>query len=768
MFESLFKFDRIHFAEGTVGLQSGGATVLFVVLVVALLGALALLYRWTDRYASGRDRAISFGLRAVVVLLLFIPLFEPVLIRPDVVPDENFVAVLVDASESMTVPDGREGLTRSDEAKQLLFGADDGAIAPALDDVFKVRYYTFGDAARRVDSVTTVAPEAHGTNISAALDRVLSDFRGLPLAGVVLLTDGGDNSDAVPLNTAETLRGRNVPLHVIGLGQESAERERELLEARVSRGVEETTGAEIDVKVRSGRMESEPVVVSMYRGDELVHTDRHVLKGDGKVDQFTFFYEPEGTEPQEYTLRVAEAADEFNTENNAVNVLIDPRRDTLRVLAIEGHPRRDFKYTRRALVDDPVVQFTSILRTGTGTFYRQGVRSADELAGGFPNSDEELFGFQAVLLGDVEAAQFSLDQQTMLERFVRLRGGGFAMLGGRTTFAEGAYWNSPIADLLPVTLDPSRRSVIPPTFGDEDDPPAEKGFAFVPTAAGLESPILRLSGEPAANQARWAEMPGLTSINYLGATKPGAAVLAEKPDDEFGGSEPLLVVQRYGKGRSAALATASTWRWQMLLDAEDERHERFWRQFVRWLAASAPGRVDLNLEADRFAPGDEIPLTVDVYDAQYQPLPDATVRGTLTDPAGTTQEIAFRPDLGEAGAYTATLLPADEGVYALDVAAEVDGRPVGQQTHSLLVRPTREEYYDAVLKRPFLERLAETAGGFYYTPADTDALTTNLRGSRTSTSIYTVDYLWDMPFLFTLILLVLSVEWVWRRRRGLP
>lgn len=767
MFETLFKFDRINFAEGSVGFQSGSAALLFAALIVVLLAALVGLYWWTDRYASGRDRATSFGLRAIVLVLLFLPLFEPVLVMPDVVPDENFVAVLVDASESMNVPDGQDGLTRWDEAQRLLF-EEGRAAAPALEEVFKVRYYSFGEQARRVDSVTAITPDDHGTNVSAALDRVLTDFRGLPLAGVVMLTDGGDNSDAVPLNMAETLRERGIPLHVIGLGREEAESERELLEARVSRGVEETTGAEVDVKVRSGRTEAEPVAISMYRGDDLVHTERHVLKGDGKVDQFTFFYEPEGAEAQEYTLRIAEAADEFNTENNAVNVLIDPQRDTLRVLYIEGHPRRDFKLAKRALEDDPVVQFTSILRTGTGKYYRQGVRGADELAGGFPSSEEELFGFHVVLLGDMEAAQFSLDQLNMLERFVRLRGGGFAMLGGRTTFAEGAYWNGPIADLLPAVLDPARRSVIPPTFGDEQDPPAEKGYQFVPTAVGLESPILRLAAEPAANRARWAEMPGLTSLNYLGAVKPGAAVLAEKPEDDFGEREPVLVVQRYGKGRSAALATASTWRWQMLLDAEDERHERFWRQFVRWLAASAPGHVDVNLADDRFVPGDEIPLTVDIYDEQYQPLSGATVRGTLTDPFGNEQEVVFRPNLGEVGSYTTTLLPADEGVYALTISAESDGALVGQQEHTILVRPTQREYYDAVLKRPFLERLAAAADGFYYTPDDTDALSVNLRGSRTSTSVFAVDYLWDMPFLFTLALLLLSVEWVWRRRRGLP
>jgi uncharacterized membrane protein len=400
--------------------------------------------------------------------------------------------------------------------------------------------------------------------------------------------------------------------------------------------------------------------------------------------------------------------------------------------------------------------------------YRQGLRRPDELAGGFPVSEEELFGFRAVLFGDVEAAHFSLEQLTMIERFVRLRGGGFGMLGGRMSFAEGVYWNNPIADLLPVVLDPERRAAIPRTFADEEKPVDEQGFRFVPTPAGLENPILRLAADPSDNLSRWSQMPGLTSINLLGPVKPGASVLAEKPEDEFGEREPLLVVQRYGKGRSAALATASTWRWQMLLDAEDVRHERFWRQFVRWLAASAPQRVNVDLDRDRFAPEEEVALRVHVYDERYGLESDAVVRGTLTNPAGAVSELTFRPDLGSIGRYTATILPEHEGVYAFEVEAEAASDSVGRQKGSFLVRPSGREYSDAVLKRAFLEQLAGAAGGTYYDADDVNSISPNLRGRRTSTSIYRIDYLWDMPFLFGLVVVLLSAEWIWRRRKGLP
>ena len=768
MFEKLFKFDSIQFAEGEIGFQAGQAAFVFGLLVVFLVVGFCLVYFITNVYTSDRARAVSLGIRIPALLLLCLPLFEPVLITPDVVPDENFVAILVDGSASMTIPDGALGATRSDDVRHILFDEDD-SILPGLEEHFKVRYYLFSDEALRTDSVRQAAPGGHGTNLSAALDRVLSDFKGLPLSGIVLLTDGGDNSTEVPLNKAEEMRTLDIPLHIVGLGQERFEQEREILDVVVSKGVGETTGAEIEVKVRSWATETAPVVFNIYQGNELVFTERRNLKGGGKIDQLAFFYESQETGAHEYRIEIEKSPSELNDANNGLHMLIDTRKDTLRVLYIEGHLRQEFKFIKRALEDDLVVEFTSISRTGTGKFYRQGIKDPDELAGGFPSSPEDLYPFKAIMFGDVEAATFSLEQLRMIEQFVRVRGGGFLMLGGRNAFAEGDYGNTPIADLLPVELDPSRRRVIPRRFADPMRPSdEEQGFQFVPTAAGIESPILKFSPDPVVNRARWSQVPRLTSINYLGAAKPGAVVLAEKPEDDYGPREPLLIVQRYGKGRTAALATASTWRWQMLLDAEDARHERFWQQLARWLAASAPNRVNIDMGQARFTPDQEIPLTVNVYGVGYRPLAGAEVRGLLTDPFGGVRELIFEEELTTEGTFVAPFVPQDEGVYELEVIGETDDGHVGKQTRSFLVRPSNKEFYDATLKRAFLEGLAAANDGFYYAPDEVEAIPVNLRSRRTSTSIYRVEYLWDMPLIFGLVILLPSIEWIYRRRKGLP
>ena len=760
MVERLFKFSPLQYSEGVITVE------LFPALIVLLiLGAGVVFLVWRSN-SPKRSRAISIGLRIAALLLLALPLFAPKLVTPTTISNENFVAVLVDASGSMAITDGSQGQSRFETAQNVLYG--DAGIVEAINEDFKVRLYTFDSRATRSDSLPSDGATGYATDLSEALGHVIRDFRGLPLTGIVLVTDGADNTPIPPQARAEELRSLGIGLHVIGVGSESFASERELMDVQVSKGVGSRAGAEIDVTVRSWGSEPEPVTFAIFAGDVQVFSETRTLKGDGKIDHLSFFFEPPLEGARSYRIGMESAAGELNTTNNAQDMLVDARTDTLRVLYYEGHLRQDFKFIKRALEEDQVVDFTSITRTGTGKLYRQGIRSPEELAGGFPNDAAALYAFDALILGDIEATDFSPSQLGLIESFVRLRGGGFLMMGGRNTFSEGVYVSGPVADLLPVYLDPSRAQILPKEFSNpliySDEP---EGFAFEPTPSGLENPILKLSPDPIANQSLWRDMPLLTSINYVGSPKAGAQVLARKPVDRYGDSEPLLIVQRYGKGRSVALATSSTWRWQMLLEASDYRHERFWQQLARWLAASAPGVVDVDLGQGHMEVGTSREIGVEVYDADYASQEGATVTGVLTAPDGSTQPLRFDEELVRPGRYTTSMVPSDEGLYTLDVTAVRDGIETGRQSRSILARPSQTEFYDATLKRPMLERMAETAG-IYYSPAEANDIPVNLRERRTSTSVFHAEYLWDMPALFILAILLLCGEWLYRRRQGLP
>ena len=508
LFGFLFKFSPINYEEGSIVFNSGGAAYLSIGLLLLLIAAVVWIYYTAAVYASGRSRMLSAGLRILALLLLCLPLFEPMLMYPDVAPNENFLAVLVDNSDSMSIPDGSIGRTRSDDAVSVLLDHERG-ILPELEDNFNIRYYTFTSEASRVDSIGGLVPNGRETNLTVALQRVISDFRGLPLTGIVLMTDGGDNSEDDVRSTAEELRGMEIPLHIVGLGNESMGEEVEILSVTTNSVLSEGMGAEIEVRAKSWLDGPRPFALSMYKDDRLVMSRQMTLRGNGIVDTAPFYYWPEEHDVAQYTLKLASAPDEVNIENNTTDLLIDSLADSVRILYLEGFLRTDFKFIKRALEDDQVLEFASTTRTGTGKYYRQGIYEVDELTGGFPDTDEELYGYKAIILGDIEANYFSMNQLDMLERFVSRRGGGFLMLGGRHSFAEGEFWNTPVADLLPVMLDPRRRLVLPPVFSQPGLQEEEQGFKFVPTREGLENPILKLTDDMSANRLLWDEVPRL-------------------------------------------------------------------------------------------------------------------------------------------------------------------------------------------------------------------------------------------------------------------
>ena len=234
-------------------------------------------------------------------------------------------------------------------------------------------------------------------------------------------------------------------------------------------------------------------------------------------------------------------AGEENVANNSVSRLLGVTDDKRRILYVEGEPRWEYKFIRRAEDDDKIVQVASMLRTTENKIYRQGISDPKELENGFPVRPEDLFAYQGIILGSVEAGYFTPLQQELLREFVDRRGGGLLFLGGRFSLGDGGWGGSSLVDLLPTIL-PNSRS----TF-HRDPATAEL------TAAGSDSPITRLMDDPAKNVDRWKKLTYLMDYQDAGTPKPGATVLAQM--NAGGRKLPLLVTQNYGRGRTAVMAT---------------------------------------------------------------------------------------------------------------------------------------------------------------------------------------------------------------------
>src|SRR5690606_11805188 len=285
-------------------------------------------------------------------------------------------------------------------------------------------------------------------------------------------------------------------------------------------------------------------------------------------------------------------------------------------------------FMRRAVAADSNLQVVTLQRTADSKFMRLDVDSAGELFSGFPSTREELFRYRALILGSIEASHFTHEQLRMIAEFVSERGGSLLMLGGRHAFAEGGYAGTPVAEALPVRLDPrfSRDTMFFDTL------------RVSLTRQGAAQPALRIAETDRASEARGRTLPALTALDRVGELKPGAVSLLDGNGTNI--DQPVLAWHRYGRGQAFALPVQDTWIWQMHADVplEDQTHELFWRQLLRWLVTDVPQPVTAAVTADHVAPGDPVRITADVSDERFTKVNDGRVTARITAPDGSTTE----------------------------------------------------------------------------------------------------------------------------------
>jgi hypothetical protein len=324
------------------------------------------------------------------------------------------------------------------------------------------------------------------------------------------------------------------------------------------------------------------------------------------------------------------------------------------------------------------------------------------------------------------------------------------MLGGRRSLTDGGWGATSVAELLPVRLP------------ELDGPSFVRESAKATLApAGLTSAITRLEPNNEANRAAWEGLPDLADFQTLGDLKPGAETLLEA---RFAGATaPLLVQQRYGLGNVYVLATGGTWRWQMQLPHEDQRHETFWRQFLQAAATTAPQPVTLTSERVFYGDESTVMLRAEVRDKSYQPASDAAVTLEVSDGLGPPTTLDMTPVAGERGLYEAAYETAHTGVFRFEaVAKAADSEELGRARFAVRREDGVLEHYHVQQNRPLLERLAAATGGMYFPVGDVSRLPEAVSFSEAGSVERQVLDLWNIPLAFMLLLLLKSAEWLVR------
>jgi len=731
------------FRSGELAFARGWPMWLFWTLLAA--GLAAIVISMARRQLGWWRSAVVGVLQVAFLAIALVLLWRPVLRLEQIRERQNVVAVLFDDSGSMNTSDSTNAPVRRD----LAVAALQNDVLQQIGARSDVRFFSFSDHASPIDSAQDLHGGAQSTSIGEALNTVTQMAASVPLAAVVLVTDGADTTNSLDEAEMAHLATTGIPVHTIGVGPEQPENDLELTQLQLpSTAVAgSTVRATLSIRHQNQKLGR----VRLYDAGRLIAAQDVQFTGGAGLATVQLEFPAGESGVRDLRAAVDAAPNETRLGNNERHAVMEVDGTRRSVLYIEGEPRWEYKFLRRAVEGDRKLRLASAVRATPNRYYRQGLTSGEEIEDGFPTRAEDLFVYSAVIIGSLEASALSTDQQQWLKDFVDRRGGSLLMLAGRDGLGDGGWGRVAITPLLPSKL-PGGSD---PSYG------MRKSQASL-TQYGRESVVGRLAADDAANEKAWKELPPLTDYQDLGELRPGAIVLLDSVTPD-GKSAPLLVTQRYGRGSTWLLATASTWHWQMSLPKEDQRHETFWKQLLYTLVAPAMPHVSLQPERSVFEDGTAVTLEGEVLDKSFMPVSQAELQIEAKAPDGRDVPARIEPSGRGDGRYTVAVDARDPGLYQVHLTATAGGEKVGEALAHVRRVDGVLEQFGSWQHRPMLERIARETGGRYWALDDLAGLPEAIRYSHAGMVESSTLDLWNAPLGFLLLALLKSSEWLLRR-----
>ena len=702
---------------------------------------------------SGSQRAALTGLRFLTFLLLIVFFLGPVVIEPSPGRDA-IVPILIDASRSMRLADV-DGQRRIDRAVELV--RDE--LVPLVSSEFEVEVLTFGEDLAPSEP-EAVRPEGRRSDLAGALQAVQERYQGQSVAGIVVISDGGDTGAHA---AGAALDESAPPVYAIGVGARQLGHDREVLSVTAGQAALAESVVTLETAVVSHGFGTSPIPVRVLQDGRPIQVRRVTPPDDGSPVRAVFQVSPKADAATLYTVEIPPDPSELVPENNSRSVLVRPPGRRRKVLLIEGAPGHEHSFLKRAWLSDSGIDLDSVVLKGQNdrgqdTFYVQGAASRmAALSSGYPLEREALFVYDAVVLGNIEASFFTPAQLTMTAEFVARRGGGLLALGARS-FAGRGFGDTPVADVFPVELGDRGSGVRPVT------PASSEPNKLQLTSDGETHPVMQIGSSRADSRQRWQAAPALAATATLGGPKPGASILAVTVAG--GGWRPMVAVQRYGSGRAMVFTGEAAWRWKMMLPSNDPTYDMFWRQAIRWLSTAAPDQVMVTT-AGGTAADDLITLDVVARDGEFRPVLDASITARVTDPGGATRELHPALADGASGRYTAEIRPDSTGVYHVQIEARRGSEVLGRTEDWILVGGADLELADPRLNEQVLRRVAVATGGQVLDASDLGRLPRLLQARAPAPAPPTARDVWHTIWAFLLVVALLSCEWTLRRRWGM-
>ena len=705
------------------------------------------------RGLHSKERALALGgFRLGALLILILIFIQPQKRYDEVTVLKPQLAVVFDASESMSDPVDETQPRRAERAKEMLASP---TLAKAR-EAFDVRLFSFDSKLSELPAdAAGLQFQGAGSNVISAVNQVQERFRGQPLAAVLLLTDGLDTSGAARGATMSP----GAPVFTFELEKEFKPKART---SRISMGnvdfparVVVGWDSEIHAGIVGSEMSGKTAGVELWR-DGRKQTETTVsFNEDEQTRNVTFPVAP--TEPgmMQYELRVTDAAADKDAKNYPF--VIEALAPGKRILYVQNTLDFDFKFLRKAIVSDRNLQLNAFVRWGDGRLVSMGERGI-AAAAKLDLTANGLSKYSVAILGDLPPDALTAENYQALKEFVN-RGGGLVLLGGPKQIASPEIAKTALGEVSPVKLPAEYR---------------EGNVVVQITDAGLRHPVFG----PLFTNIK--DFPPLLTANLsAGPANPTTEVLVEgKLGDQ---RIPLVAANRFGQGRVVAVMSDTIWRWRLAAKswgADRSPYDTFWTQLMDWLIPKEQDKQDTNkielfTERANYLMGERPEIRAIVRFVDEKAKPPVSLPVSVKTPDGKTFEYKMSAAMlsGTGGkqvpGYRAEVDPNVPGVFVAHSTLEISGVKVEGETRFVVTKPATE-LTSKPLDRDLLKRIAEQTGGHYFSLDERDQWLDSIHYKEQQFARMQIADLWNNPIVLLLLLAALSGDWILRKHWNLP
>lgn len=748
----------------TLTLSRGYSELAFFALIAVCLGLIAYFYINNAKSLPRWYFAILLGMRVLIVIVLLLFIFQPELVFKRFFTAAPRLLVLVDASGSMSHSDPGTG-PRLELAKTNL---RHGGFLSKLEEQFAVSLYRFGATARPISygELRRLQADEEVTDLAEAAKASLNEARQHrgQVAGIILITDGIDNSGKRPV---EEIAALGVPVYPVGFGSR-LEEDKDFKNVAITHVehdefVAKDNTTEIKVLVEAQGYGARPIKVVLRdkAKDKELAAAELVLDPKKRSQRAVIKFTPTEIGRIDGAVEIPKLEDESRLSDNRRPVTLNVTGPRIKVLYIEGVLREEGKWLRRNLETDPNVDLLYLVRSKEGQFLQLGNIKGITL-NNIPTSLETWKRFDVVILGDVHSSLFTRNQMLDLKESV-MDGRGLLLLGGVATLGPGRYTGTPIEDVSPVWFGP-------PTIGQENGE-----FSWELTDEGHVHPIFANITQffPARGGTAEAPMQKLAGATRVAAPKPVASVLAVHPTAKGTDGKPLVVVAvgNAGNGRAMLVTADTTHRWYLPNRAlgRENPYVKFWGQAIRWLASEEVKRderpgIAAYTDKGEYQPGEKVRLLATVRDPQGQATSEALVVVSIIGPAKERTKLILPKVDARLGEYRATFDPTP-GPHEAIFEARLNDQPLGKpQTVKFTVGKPDVEMAELSLNEKLLKELADRTGGAYHSWLGLKDLAAGLSAEQERRTEPVKLPLHHAPTFFIFFVAMAAIEWYMRKR----